>query len=77
VLCLHYTTVLWYREAARIPQRRLLRGMTRDEVIQLSDDPPPITQQDIDAAIISTPKTVTNAVVNRHETWKDQFGCEY
>jgi len=51
--------------------------MTRDEVIQLSDDPPPITQQDIDAAIISTPKTVTNAVVNRHETWKDQFGCEY
>jgi len=48
-------------------------GLTMDEIMQLSDDLPPITQQDVDAAIVTTWTTVTKVVLKHCEKWTDQL----
>lgn len=77
IYSLQTSAYLHYREAAAIPRRRLAQGLTIEEIVQLSDDLPAITKDDMLAAVRNTRPTVSEDLVHRHQSWSDSFGCEY
>jgi len=63
-----------FREAAAGPRRRKLQGYTYDDLDALSDDLPPITNDDFRLAITNTRPTVSADVVKKHDDWQMKFG---
>ena len=57
-------------------RRRVVAGLSLEDIRHLSDDLPPITAADLRTAAGKIRPTVTTDAVNRHEEWRRQKGAE-
>jgi len=64
------------REGAAMQRRKLVQGLSIEDIENLSDELPPITMCDLTTALQNTKPTVTRDVVQRHLKWRSQFGSE-
>jgi katanin p60 ATPase-containing subunit A1 len=64
------------RDAAMMPMRRRIQGLSADEIKQLAraELSSPVSLEDFDSALQKTQSSVSIEDIKRHEAWLDEFG---